>query len=488
MSNALHEASRAWRSALGEAHVVTDPAALAAAATATFATNFSIPAILRPADTTQVAAVLRIASRYRVPLYPVSRGRNWGFGSRVPAAEGCALLDLSRMDRIVELNDRLAYAVIEPGVSFRQLHAFLRRHNARCFMPNMGGPSDASVIGNTLERGDAASHYGDRPAHVCNFEAVLADGTIMRTGYGRFPNAAAAHTGRYGVGPELDGLFFQSNFGVVTRMTAWLQPIPEAVGRFVGRLAGTGSLEAFIEALRPLALHEVLRPNEIGIWNTVKLLALQGPRPAPMPDTASWHFGGALYSASEQLAAAGLLQASRSLRPASTEWSASLLAGAALDASIGEIGKPSDQNVGSLYWRKSSRPRESDFDPGHDRCGALWLCPEFPLEGAPVCEAMAEIEALVAHHGFEPNIGLVLAGPRSIRVYVALMYDRDVAGEDERALACHDALLEAMLRRGAYPYRLGLQSMRAFPRAFPALQAIKQALDPHRIIAPGRYD
>lgn len=51
----------------------------------------------------------------RVPVYPTSRGRSWGFGSRVPAADGCVLLDLGRMNRIVGFDERLAYVTVEPG-------------------------------------------------------------------------------------------------------------------------------------------------------------------------------------------------------------------------------------------------------------------------------------------------------------------------------------------------------------------------------------
>lgn len=485
--NKLRDALHAWRLALGDANVVTETTALAAAETATFFTKNTVTAIVRPAHTSDVAAVLRVASAHDVPVYPVSRGRNWGLGSSVPAADNCAVMDLSRMDRIVEFDERLAYAVVEPGVSFRQLHTFLRAKGAHCFMPNIGGPADASVIGNTLERGDASSSYGDRPAHVCNIEAVLADGSIVNTGLGGYAGAQASHTSRYGVGPSFDGLLFQSNLAVVTRMTVWLQPHPAALGRFTGKLVDTQALAAFIEALRPLALQEVVRANEIGIWNMIKVLALEGPRPTPMPDLSPWFFGGSLYCASEQHAAAGLLSASHMLRPASVEWSTNILSGALLDARIGEIGRPTNRNVGSLYWRKPSRPRDDDFDPGRDRCGALWLCPEFALVGAPIAEAMAEMEAVVLHHGFEPNIGLVLSGPRSMRGYIALMYDRDVPGEDERARACHDAALSALQRRGVHPYRLGLQSMSSIPSSSSALRAIKRALDPANVIAPGRY-
>ncbi len=71
------------------------------------------------------------------------------------------------------------------------------------------------------------------------------------------------------------------------------------------------------------------------------------------------------------------------------------------------------------------------------------------------------------------------------------MYDRDVPGEDARALACHDRLIHGLIDRGYLPYRLGIQSMDALPPAVDHtdqfLGRLKSAIDPNGILAPGRY-
>src|SRR5690554_287040 len=107
--SSLETALTEWRSALGEAHVLTDAEALKTAGTATFATTQSIPAILRPGNTAEVQACLRIAQAHGVPVYPVSGGRNWGYGSRVPPRDGCVVMELARMNRILAYDERLAY-------------------------------------------------------------------------------------------------------------------------------------------------------------------------------------------------------------------------------------------------------------------------------------------------------------------------------------------------------------------------------------------
>src|SRR6478609_4485942 len=69
-------------------------------------------AVLAPADTEQLRAVLRIATRHKVPLWPVSMGKNFAYGTAAPAIKGTVVLDLKRMNRILEINEDLGYALV----------------------------------------------------------------------------------------------------------------------------------------------------------------------------------------------------------------------------------------------------------------------------------------------------------------------------------------------------------------------------------------
>src|SRR5580765_3926835 len=86
-------AMRDFISVVGEENVSTHAAELRAAERGTFPTGHRIPAIVRPGSRAEVQECLRIANRRHCPVYPISSGRNWGYGSRVPASDGCALLD-----------------------------------------------------------------------------------------------------------------------------------------------------------------------------------------------------------------------------------------------------------------------------------------------------------------------------------------------------------------------------------------------------------
>src|SRR5207244_3468978 len=105
--------------------------------------------------------------------------------------------------------------------------------------------------------------------------------------------------------------------------------------------------------------------------------------------------------------------------------------------------------------------------------------------------AISEIaHRILPAHGFEPMISLALLTERTIGCVISISYDRDVEGEDEKALHCYEQLLRELNNGGYFPYRLGIQSMAQMNGASgynTVLRRLKHALDPHGIISPGRY-
>ena len=70
-----------------------------------------------PLSVDEIRAVLRVANQFRIPLWTVSTGRNFAYGGAAPRLAGSVVLDLHRMNRIIEVNETMAYAMVEPGVS-----------------------------------------------------------------------------------------------------------------------------------------------------------------------------------------------------------------------------------------------------------------------------------------------------------------------------------------------------------------------------------
>ena len=163
------------------------------------------------------------AGRSAVPL---GTGKNWGLGSRLPVVDGCILVDLSQLDRIVEVSDAFGYAILEPGVTQAQLAAHLEKHHPSLTMNFTGSFAFTSIVGNVLERGDGASA---RVHDLLGVRGVLGDGTRFEVG-GLWKNVGSgepSHHSRYIAGPDLVGMFAQSSFGIVTQMAFRLIHKPE---------------------------------------------------------------------------------------------------------------------------------------------------------------------------------------------------------------------------------------------------------------------
>ncbi|MEK8017626.1 MAG: hypothetical protein VSS75_012210, partial [Candidatus Parabeggiatoa sp.] len=137
-------------------------------------------------------------------------------------------------------------------------------------------------------------------------------------------------------------------------------------------------------------------------------------------------------------------------------------------------------------------PVPTDINPNRDLCGLIWCSPLVPFDGKHVMNALKIIEEVVIAHQFEPNIGLNCATDRSIIITVGIVYDREVSGEDQQALNCHNTLLEKLNEAGYIPYRLGIDAMTKLPQPQDdygkLLHQLKKTLDPNDILSPGRYD
>lgn len=118
-------------------------------------TYFVSSAVVAPRNVAEVQAIVRLCNEFEIPVWPFSIGRNVGYGGSAPRVPGSIGLDMGRnMRKILEVNEDGAFAVVEPGVTFMDLHNYLVEHNLRDKMwidtPDLGG---GSVVGNTIERG-----------------------------------------------------------------------------------------------------------------------------------------------------------------------------------------------------------------------------------------------------------------------------------------------------------------------------------------------
>ena len=99
------KAIASWQDILGIDNVLSSTEVCRAYESNASGLERSIPVVLMPASTKEVQALVQTANRYGTPLYPISTGKNWGLGSRLPIQDQCAVVELSRMNRIIEVNE-----------------------------------------------------------------------------------------------------------------------------------------------------------------------------------------------------------------------------------------------------------------------------------------------------------------------------------------------------------------------------------------------
>lgn len=530
MSNFFSAALEAWRAELGPSEVLTDSEAAERYGICTTPLQRRIAGALIPSDTAQVSTLVRIAAQHKIPLYPISTGRNWGYGSANPTQDNCVVVDLSRMDRILDMDRELGVVTVQPGVTQGQLSRYLQDNDLSFLVPVTGAGPDCSLVGNALERGYGITPIADHFAAVTSLEAVLADGSLYRSALSEMGGGRIDKSYKWSVGPYLDGLFAQGNMGIVTQMSLALARRPERIEAFFFSTRDAERLPQLVEAVREVLAELPGITGSINLMNRHRVLAMTCPYPHDRvgaqgvlpPEVVAalgaehrimpWTGAGALYGRKEVVAAArrvlrkilrptvdrllfldaGRLRQLRTLSrwlPAGGRAQRMLhTAEAALELME---GKPSQVALPLAYWRSGVRPTTIKIDPARDGCGLIWYPPLVPMTGAEVNEYVAMVEAICTAHGIEPLITLTSQSERCFDSSVPLLFDKTDPAATERALACYAALFEAGKQRGFLPYRLGVHAMESFTHSgtpFWKLAAtVKSAVDPDGIIAPGRY-
>ena len=133
------------------------------------------------------------------------------------------------MNRILDVSARDKTCLVEPGVSYFDLYRHLRTNKIPLWI-DTADPGWGGLIGNALDRGGGYTdiEFRDHFDAHCGMEVVLPTGEVVRTGMGASPQAKTSQLFKYGLGPWVDGIFSQSNFGIVTKMGFWLMEEPEA--------------------------------------------------------------------------------------------------------------------------------------------------------------------------------------------------------------------------------------------------------------------
>jgi 4-cresol dehydrogenase (hydroxylating) len=157
-------------------------------------------------------------------------------------------------------------------------------------------------------------------------------------------------------------------------------------------------------------------------------------------------------------------------------------------------GKPSHESLDGARWRVPPGPASSNAassDPLDHNAGLLWLSPVLPMTRAHVDRVNALARPCFDRHGFEYQVTLSAVTARALCAVMTVCYNKADADETRRAASCYDEALDTLMAAGYIPYRVGNRSMGRIGAGsdvfWDVAAALKQALDPVGVIAPGHY-
>lgn len=411
-------------------------------------------AVAFPASNEEVSEIVRICARHRLPVIPFGAGT--AVEGHVQATRGGISLDLSRMDRILELREDDLDCRVEAGIRRLALNEHLEKRGL--WLPVDPG-ADASVGGMaaTGASGTTTVRYGTIRENILGLTCVLADGRIVRTG-GRARKSSAGY--------DLTKLMLGSEgtLGIITEAQLRLHPLPEAVSGAVCPFPGVREcVDTVIEILQcgiPVARCELLDAV------SMKAVSAYGKlRYDPLP-TVFFEFHGTAASVAEQAALAGEIAA--------------------------------EHGGGEFQWTGERERREKLWHARHHAYYAIKaLRPGSYGWVSDVCVPISELAGAIAathaelqrHELLAPILGHVGDG----NFHAIFLVDPDDHDEMTRAAEVNAAMVERALAVGGTctgEHGIGIGKKQALlaehGEGVAVMQAVKAALDPDGILNPGK--
>lgn len=511
-------------------------------------------AVIRPNNTHVIHDIVNLANtlssknKPSFVLYPICSGRNWGYNTSQPAAiiSHAIILDLSSLNNIT-LNKSLGLVTIEPGVTQAQLSQFLINDGDEFMVPVTGAGPDCAIMSNALERGYGITPHQDHFSAVTALKGIWGNGTPYQSAVSELDRSGedkVDKTFKWGVGPYMDGLFTQSNFGIVTEMTLRLAYRRKGFISFFIQAKNDEQLEV----LTPL-IHQTLRDYEgivgsINLMDKRRVISMFADNPngpdahitlsdenitvaTEHLDTPAWTLVGSLYGteAIVKLAKKEITQLFKhthckmlfsdsfliklgnsvinKLPVFLTKTSNRLsIAKAQIDSfNKGKeimLGRPNRVALKLAYWRNKNTiatqtsNAEPPLSPAKDGCGLLWYAPLVPMNAIAMRKYVDFIRDICPKHNIEPFITFTNLRYDCIDSTIPIVFDLTNPKAVSDAHNCLNELVKEGLKLGFVPYRLNIDQQKwLLDGATPFWQVVNQlksVLDPNNIISRGRYN
>jgi glycolate oxidase len=437
--------------------IVTDPDVLEAHRRdqASWTTAGTARVLVRPGSTGEVQAVLRIASAHRVPV--VARGAGSGLSGGANAVDGCIVLSLARMNRILELDRRSLLAVVQPGVLNAAVKAAAAEHGL-WYAPDPASWEFSTIGGNlaTNAGGLCCVKYGVTGDSVLGLEAVLADGSAVRTGGRTVKNVAGYDLTRLFVGSE-------GTLGIITEATLRLRPRPPQATTLVASFPTLSAAGAAVTEIMATT-----RPSLLELMDRATVRAVEAYRPMGLDAQAA----ALLLARSDTGGDQGVAECTR-------------MAAACEAAGATFLAQTAEEAEGELLLGARRLAL-----PALERQGST-LLDDVGVPLARIAELLAAVERIAERHAvligtfghagdgnMHPTIVFDQSDPEAVS-RAQLAFDDILRVVDELGGTITGEHGVGLLKRPYLARQLGPQAMKLHI-------AIKSALDPLGILNPGK--
>ena len=423
-------------------------------------------AVVTATTVEQVQQVVKICNEHKVPVWTISTGRNFGYGSAAPVQRGQVILDLRKMNKIIHIDPELCTALVEPGVTYQMLYDYLEENKIPLMLSFSAPSAIAGPLGNTMDRGVGYTPYGEHFMMQCGMEVVMANGDVYRTGMGGVKGDKAWQVFKWGYGPTLDGMFTQSNYGICTKMGFWLMPKPPVFKPLEIHFDEESDISEIVEFIRPLRIAQVI-PNSVVIAGLLWEASTCNTRradyttePGSTPDAILKQI-----QKDKKLGKGRLITEEIAGDTQPFKYRAQLMSGV-----------PNLQEFGLYNWRGGG--------------GSMWFAPVSQARGSECDKQKSLAKKILNKHGLD-YVGEFIVGWRDMHHVIDVLYDRSSEEETKRANACFAELLDEFEKEGYAVYRVNTAFQERVAQSYGPVKReierkIKRALDPNGILAPGK--
>ena len=478
-------------------------------------------------------------------LYPISTGNNWGYGTSQPTglSNNIILLDLGRLTNITHFDSELGLVTLEPGGTQQQLSDFLHQHNHDYMVPVTGAGPSCSILANALERGYGITPYTDHFSAVTSIQGYWANGRPYQSAVNELDaseDKLVDKTFKWGLGPYLEGLFTQSNLGIVSQMTIRLAKIKPDFTSFFIQMQDDALLEKAVPLIRDVLQSYEGIVGAINLMDQRRLLSMFAKNPngsdalqvmhskdinelATDLRAPSWTIVGSIYGTTRVVNAVKkeINNIFKQL-PCKRIYSNSptiVLANKVIDilppwliekiptlTKVAEqldsfnkgkeimLGKPNKVALKLAYWRHKDADSfdKETLSPGQDGCGLLWYAPLITMKAKKMREFVEFIRETCPKFNIEPFITFTNLKHDCVDSTIPIVFDLSNPKAVNDAHNCLKMLVEEGLKKGFVPYRLNVDQQQWLLNKdsdfWQTVNQLKSSLDPNNILSQGRYN